>query len=228
MTFMAKNRFYLAGVAAWSLVLLACSACHAGGQDFRSSQSAPLTSKQVQENFNALRHTLYNHEGELRQVQERFSSLETIIDSLRRQLNEQSKGQREQIQTSKIGCEAKLGDLELFSKGLAADLQQIKTHLNESTTLITQYKQQLLTFEKQMQTQNHNIENLQSAVKTLMDILQAGDVQESASTVYQVKSGDSLEKIAHANGTTVKALKEVNNLTSDRIRIGQKLKLPTK
>lgn len=44
--------------------------------------------------------------------------------------------------------------------------------------------------------------------------------------VYVVRSGDSLSKIAVKNGTTVKALREVNQLKSDMIRIGQKLKLP--
>lgn len=43
---------------------------------------------------------------------------------------------------------------------------------------------------------------------------------------YVVRSGDSLSKIAVKNGTTVKALREVNQLKSDMIRIGQKLKLP--
>lgn len=43
---------------------------------------------------------------------------------------------------------------------------------------------------------------------------------------YVVKSGDSLSKVAAKNGTTVKALREVNNLKSDVIRIGQKLQLP--
>lgn len=44
---------------------------------------------------------------------------------------------------------------------------------------------------------------------------------------YVVQSGDSLSKIAMKHGTTVKALKEVNKLQSDVIRIGQKLKLPS-
>lgn len=43
---------------------------------------------------------------------------------------------------------------------------------------------------------------------------------------YSVKSGDSLSKIASRNGTTVKALREANNLKSDMIRVGQKLNIP--
>lgn len=45
---------------------------------------------------------------------------------------------------------------------------------------------------------------------------------------YVVKSGDSLSKIAGEFGTTVKALRSVNSLTTDKIVVGQKLKVPVK
>ena len=45
---------------------------------------------------------------------------------------------------------------------------------------------------------------------------------------YVVKPGDSLEKIAKKNGVKVSALKEANQLTSDKIRVGQKLTIPGK
>jgi LysM repeat protein len=47
-----------------------------------------------------------------------------------------------------------------------------------------------------------------------------------AEKVYVVKRGDSLARIAHAHGTTVKALKAANALKSDVIVAGRKLKLP--
>ncbi|OAP34524.1 peptidoglycan-binding protein [Sinorhizobium glycinis] len=43
---------------------------------------------------------------------------------------------------------------------------------------------------------------------------------------YAVKPGDSLNKIAKANGVSVAALKQANGLTAEAIRVGQKLKLP--
>ena len=48
------------------------------------------------------------------------------------------------------------------------------------------------------------------------------------SELYVVKSGDTLIKIASLHGTTVNAIKRENNLSTDRITVGQKLKLPAK
>ncbi len=50
----------------------------------------------------------------------------------------------------------------------------------------------------------------------------------SRSQTYTIKAGDTLTKIARTHGTTVPALKELNGLRTDRINIGQKLKLPAK
>lgn len=41
-----------------------------------------------------------------------------------------------------------------------------------------------------------------------------------------VKKGDALEKIARANNTTIDAIKKANNLTNNKLSIGQTLKVP--
>ena len=51
---------------------------------------------------------------------------------------------------------------------------------------------------------------------------------DSGTETYVVKSGDSLSKIAKIHGTTVKALRAANNLKTDQIKVGQKLKIPAK
>ena len=43
---------------------------------------------------------------------------------------------------------------------------------------------------------------------------------------YVVKGGDSLGKIALASGISIRALKELNGLKKDNVRVGQKLKVP--
>jgi LysM repeat protein len=54
------------------------------------------------------------------------------------------------------------------------------------------------------------------------------DTSASTDQIYTVKSGDNLTSIATQHGTTVKALRTANNLTTDKIRVGQKLKIPAK
>ena len=51
--------------------------------------------------------------------------------------------------------------------------------------------------------------------------------KETASGTYVVKKGDTLGKVAKAQGTTVAALKKLNGLSSDVIHVGQKLRIPT-
>ena len=47
-----------------------------------------------------------------------------------------------------------------------------------------------------------------------------------ATKEYVVKSGDTLGAIAYGNGINIRQLKELNSLTSDSLKIGQKLKIP--
>jgi LysM repeat protein len=53
----------------------------------------------------------------------------------------------------------------------------------------------------------------------------AGD---TGTTSYTVKSGDTLIKIAKAHGTTVKAISAANGLNTTKIKVGQKIKIPSK
>jgi LysM repeat protein len=46
--------------------------------------------------------------------------------------------------------------------------------------------------------------------------------------VYVVKSGDTLTRIAHSHGTTVKAIESENGLSTTKIKVGEKLKIPGK
>lgn len=45
-------------------------------------------------------------------------------------------------------------------------------------------------------------------------------------TLYTVRSGDTLTKIAKTHGTTVKAIEAENGLSTTKIKVGQKLKMP--
>ena len=66
-----------------------------------------------------------------------------------------------------------------------------------------------------------NAESLQSAAPS-----NAGGEPPANGKVYSVEKGDTLIQIARRNGIKLQALREANKLRSDRILIGQKLKIP--
>ena len=47
-----------------------------------------------------------------------------------------------------------------------------------------------------------------------------------ATKEYVIKNGDTLGSVAYGNGITIRQLKELNGLSSDSLKIGQKLKIP--
>ncbi|WP_228460254.1 LysM peptidoglycan-binding domain-containing protein [Cytobacillus dafuensis] len=51
---------------------------------------------------------------------------------------------------------------------------------------------------------------------------------KALSGTYTVKEGDSLYRISKENGISIKELKSINKLTSDKIYIGQTLEVPVK
>ncbi len=72
------------------------------------------------------------------------------------------------------------------------------------------------------------LNNLSSDILNIGQVLKIPNVTGSLpSFTYTVKSGDSLWSIANRYNTTVNSIKELNNLTSNLLSIGQVLKIPT-
>ena len=80
---------------------------------------------------------------------------------------------------------------------------------------------------------NTSVDNIKSINNITTDSLAIGQIiklpstSNVASDTYIVKKGDSLYSIARTYNTSVDKLKEINNLTSNALAIGQVLKLPS-
>lgn len=72
-----------------------------------------------------------------------------------------------------------------------------------------------------------NYNNLTSNLLSLGQILRIPMTTTNNNQTYTVKSGDTLYSIARNFNTTVDAIKNLNNLTSNTLTIGTKLQIPT-
>lgn len=188
--------------------------------------------REILDSLDNLRHQVNNHEAEIRVFEEKFKNQEDILDSLRKQTAAATQAVKEALRGHLGNLEAKLAGHENTAKDLSTDF---KSFAKDYSHVLIEYKSRIADLEKAIDIQNHNIENLQAAMGTLIEAIQVKETlqeksitpiqDESSAKIYRVKAGDSLGKIAEQNQTTIKKLKELNNLTSDQIIIGQKLKL---
>ncbi len=232
--FTRLSRRWFQPIFVLTLIFLFFSSSVADAASVRNRSSYEADSSNLQQDIldslTDLRSKVNNHEIELRVFEEKFKTEEEIIDSLREQVNNTLKTIRDTLRAQTNTIESKYANNENFSKEIATHL---KEHTADSFNALSEYKKRIADLEKTIELQNRNIENIQKALKHVTEILQNKEfkgISDAASQdtvkTYQVKSGDSLEKIAKQNGTSIKKLKEINNLINDQIIIGQKLYLP--
>lgn len=184
--------------------------------------------KEMRDSIDDLRREMHNQESEIRTMAEKALTQEDLVDHMQKELKETHQAQKEQLKNNNGSLEMKIGALESANKGFIADLKQIKGHSNETQELLKLYRDKINELEKNVHQLTRNLEMMQSAMNSLMDLVKtgAGLSVEGGQKIYRVKAGDTLEKIAKAHKTTIRALKELNGLTKDQITINQSLKIP--
>lgn len=239
----ATQRCTFSGVALLAFFFICCfslaEAAPANHRYYSYNDQNSIALHEMRDSIESFRHEVNNHEAEIRIFDEKLRNLDTIIESLRDQLAESTRSHKDQLKGSSTSLETKIIALEALTKSLVSDLKQFKSHANESTIALGQYKQKITDLEKIVEQQNQNIDHLQAAMRALTDALQVKDTlsikgsSEKSDTPlgagkYRVKNGDSLEKIARAHQTTVQVLKELNGMSNDKILVGKVLIVPEK
>ena len=198
-------------IRTWFLIGLSCSIAL-----FARSDGAPLRpndSPDWQHQLDSLRLQVSNFDAELHILAEKLNSQSDTTDALQQQIEATRNMQRGSY-------EGHLSQVEHTTSSLINDLKILKDHTNDLSAALTSQNQKIVSLEK-------NINDIQAALKSIMEALDIPSTTASGPEIdYKVKNGDSLEKIARKHNTTVKALKDLNHLSNDRIIVGQKLKIP--
>lgn len=168
-----------------------------------------------------LGYQIHSHRVDIEILQEKVLSLNSTLESLRQEMGSHQKMGGDLVTNRLSQIEKKIKNLEKNHETVLGDLKTLKNHLNDSTQALTKCQQKLTDLDKQLTC---DIKSLKHSLQSMLTLLQKGEVGEQKT--YTVQSGDSLGKIAQDFHTTIKRLKEYNQLTSDQIIIGQKLQIP--
>jgi len=198
------------------LSLSACTSHLAMLQKDKYDSSIAMDEMRIE--LSDMKHTLNNTQIEIQLLEEKVRSYETIAKS---PVNSTSSYSDPRL----VGIEKRLSQISSLHDKLAVEVRQLQDHANQTSNSFTQYQSRLKQIDAEIAVQAQLIEELGGLKTTLKSIAHAVKVKPS-SDGYTVKSGDTLEKIARIYKTSVVELKKINNLSSNKIVIGQEIKIP--
>lgn len=194
------------------------------------NQDRRLPPQQYQTGLSDIKHQLSNHESEIRMMEEKLNNQEEMLETLRESIHDNGQLHKDLLKDSQTSFTTKIDLLDSITKSLVTDLNVLKTHANDSAAVLEQHKLKIKEIEKVLEVQKNQLNFLEEAMRSLMDLMQVkesiGVDKTEGSKIYRVQAGDTLEKIARSQKTTIQALRDKNNLTNDKIRVGQKLTIP--
>ncbi|WP_372794416.1 LysM peptidoglycan-binding domain-containing protein [Pontiella sp.] len=121
--------------------------------------------------------------------------------------------------------------VEMENARLLQEVQSLRGQVSGLNTQIGQLNAKMNALDARQKKEMANLIKEVEALlrKTVSSRSSSGgssSVNHGAGREHVVESGHTLSAIAQAYGTTVKAIKQANNLKSDQIYIGQKLFIP--
>lgn len=173
-----------------------------------------------------LKHALHTTQTELNLLEERLKKQDSTLAGFKGQNTGKQEVSLSLLSSQVTSLEKKVTSLEKTLEKAANDLRTLSTSV--STTLA-----KIDTLENGLSSHDKRLDEVSKLKGTLTSISKAigqrstPDAPPAANnTVYRVKAGDSLDKIARIHRTTADALRKINRLSNDKIVIGQELRLP--
>lgn len=173
----------------------------------------------LQTDVSELRERLRHVKVERELLEDRIQAQAQELLDLKKELSRFQQAQNQLTGSKSDQLQTRIGMLEKGQGALADDLKGLQKHLTETSQVINCLSDHV---EQNQSTLKAQVTDLKKAVESLVGLLQK---TSSSGSSYKVRAGDTLEKISKATGISLSTLKKLNNLSSDRISIGQELNL---
>lgn len=180
-------------------ILFALSVVSAHARQGRSYADSMVDELRLE--LSDLKHELHSARVEINLLEEKLAKQERVIAAKKQDEN----------------LEKRMDRLEKILEKAALDMR----NLHASTARIQELEGALALQEKKLDEVAKLKNTLAALSKAIGHSIKAST--ELRAQTYCVKAGDSLEKIARAHHTTADAIRQLNQLPSDTIRIGQQL-----
>lgn len=194
-----------------ALLLSSCASHLTSWNEDRNRTDLALDEMRVE--LADLKHSLSSAKVDLQLLDEKLQGDSSLKSQLSSQLH--AKGGELAL------LEKKIADLQRSQEKIAQDLRQLGAHANQTSTALTKMQQEIAQQNKRIE----EVVKLKGTLSSLSQMLKERSGSETGRS-YKVQPGDSLEKIAKQQGTTVEAIKRLNALDSDKIVVGKEIQLP--
>lgn len=175
----------------------------------------------------ALSHRLQTCETEMEMLRNSISTQEQAREALEKEVSSLLRATRDSLADAREGSTQRQKTFDKTLEKITQDLKQLKSHSNELSQTVNDLAKSVQNIKESETQHGQAIKELEQAMRALTLALSGkGTTRSSAdgkTSVYTVKNGDSLERIARAHGMTLSEIKELNSLKSSTIHPGQEL-----
>lgn len=212
------QRWILVGVIG---ALSSCSPLKTSANDER--HQLELTLHEVQTNLDDLRHDINCFQTELQILDGRIKYYENTLSTLKTQDLEKQEERINYLSEQIDALKQRSLSIESAQREETSELKELSLHADETVAALSQFRNRIYDLEKEINSQNNRFDEMGKMKKNIENLVKG---YQGRYKIYRVKAGDSLEKIARMNKSSVEKIQEANKLKQDLIVIGQELKIP--
>lgn len=209
--------------------LLILTSCSLTSTPREERHKIEMALHKVRTDIEEVKHDLNTSEIEMHILEGKVIDQESTMTNVKDQIIDSQRSRIDALEERIASLERKINTAEKRQDDVKNDLRKLGSHANETTAALSQYKDKIEEVEQELHKQQKKFQEIAKLKDIIEDLsrelsYQGGFVLKA----YQIKDGDSLEKIAKNYNTTVENLKKINRLNTDLIMAGEEIYVPVK